>query len=171
MPFCLGRVRRGFSCLHPLCWASLVAQTVKNLPAMWETWIWSLGLEDHWRRAWKPASAFSPGKFHGQRSLVGYTLWGHKESDMTEWLSPAHSVLPPSLDRYSPSGHRQIQVLAFVTLWQVFVYLKWDMDKKKHKTDEWESMNKQLLHLRNRWPQGLGDSTNWFARFLEGDTC
>ena len=46
MTFCLGRVRRGFSCLHPLCWASLVAQTVKNLPAMWETWIWSLGLED-----------------------------------------------------------------------------------------------------------------------------
>jgi len=28
-----------------------------------------------------------PGKFHGQRSLVGYRPWGHKESDMTEWLS------------------------------------------------------------------------------------
>ena len=33
---------------HPLqySWASLVAQTVKNLPAMWETWVWSLGWED-----------------------------------------------------------------------------------------------------------------------------
>ena len=46
MPFCLGRVRRGFSCLHSLCWASLVAQTVKNLPAMWETWVESMGWED-----------------------------------------------------------------------------------------------------------------------------
>ena len=27
---------------------------------------------------------FLPGKFHGQRSLVGYSSWGHKESDMTE---------------------------------------------------------------------------------------
>ena len=27
-----------------------------------------------------------PGKSHGQRSLVGYSPWGHKESDMTEWL-------------------------------------------------------------------------------------
>ena len=27
------------------CWASLVVQLVKNLPAMWETWVWSLGLE------------------------------------------------------------------------------------------------------------------------------
>ena len=33
-----------------------------------------------------------PGKFHGQRSLVGYSPWGYKESDMTELLS-MHSVL------------------------------------------------------------------------------
>ena len=29
---------------------------------------------------------FSPGEFHGQRSLVGYNPWGHKESDTTERL-------------------------------------------------------------------------------------
>ena len=28
-----------------------------------------------------------PGKFHGQRSLVGYSPWGHKEVDMTERLT------------------------------------------------------------------------------------
>ena len=28
----------------------------------------------------------SPGKFHGLRILVGYSPWGHKESDTTEWL-------------------------------------------------------------------------------------
>ena len=37
-----------------------------------------------WRRKWKPTPVFLPGKFHGQRSLVGYSLWGHQESDTTE---------------------------------------------------------------------------------------
>ena len=37
-----------------------------------------------WRRAWKPTPVFLPGKFHGQRSLVGYSPWGHKESDTTK---------------------------------------------------------------------------------------
>ena len=37
-----------------------------------------------WRRAWQPTPVFLPGESHGQRSLVGYSLWGHKESDMTE---------------------------------------------------------------------------------------
>ena len=41
-----------------------------------------------WRRKWQPTSVFLPGKFrHGQRSLVGYSPWDHKESDMTEWLT------------------------------------------------------------------------------------
>jgi len=41
-----------------------------------------------WRREWLlPTPVFLPGEFHGQRSLVGYSPWGHKESDMTEWLS------------------------------------------------------------------------------------
>ena len=39
-----------------------------------------------WRRKWQPTPVFLPGKSHGWRSLVGYSLWGHKESDMTEWL-------------------------------------------------------------------------------------
>ena len=37
-----------------------------------------------WRRAWRPTPVFLPGKSHGQRSLVGYSPWGHKESDTTE---------------------------------------------------------------------------------------
>ena len=40
-----------------------------------------------WRRKWQPTPLFLPGEFHGKRSLVGYTPWGHKQSDMTEWLS------------------------------------------------------------------------------------
>ena len=36
---------------------------------------------------WQPTPVFLPGKFHGQRRLVGYSPWGCKESDMTEWLN------------------------------------------------------------------------------------
>ena len=37
-----------------------------------------------WRRKWQPTPVFLPGEFHGQRSLVGYSPWGRKESDTTE---------------------------------------------------------------------------------------
>ena len=39
-----------------------------------------------WRRKWQPTPVFVPGKPHGQRSLVGYSLWGRKEWDTTEQL-------------------------------------------------------------------------------------
>ena len=45
------------------------------------------GLKIPWRRKWQPIPVFLAGKFHGQRSLVGYCPWVHKESDTTERLS------------------------------------------------------------------------------------
>ena len=39
-----------------------------------------------WRRKWQSTPILSPGRSHGQRSLVGYSSWGHKESDTTEQL-------------------------------------------------------------------------------------
>ena len=66
--------------------ASLVAQMVKNLPAMQETRVQSLG-KIPWKREWQPTPVFLPREFHGQRSLAGYSQWGPKESDMTEQLT------------------------------------------------------------------------------------
>ena len=40
-----------------------------------------------WRREWQHTRVFLPGEFHEQRSLVDYSPWGHKEWDMTEWLT------------------------------------------------------------------------------------
>ena len=37
-----------------------------------------------WRWKWQPTLVFLPGKFHGQKSLAGYSPWGHKEVDMTD---------------------------------------------------------------------------------------
>ena len=58
---------------------------VKNPSAMQETQVQSLGQEDpRWRWEWLPTPVFLPGESHRQRSLVGYSPWGHKELDMTE---------------------------------------------------------------------------------------
>ena len=38
-------------------------------------------------RKWQPMPVFLPGKPHGQRSLAGYSPWGHKELQTTEWLN------------------------------------------------------------------------------------
>ena len=84
------------------------AQTVKHLPTVQETQVQSLGQEDllekgmathssilaphpkkrglkeiFWRRKWQSTPVLLPGKFHGWRSLVGYSPWGRKESDTT----------------------------------------------------------------------------------------
>ena len=45
-------------------------------------WVWKIP----WRRKWQPTPVFLPGQSHGQRSLVGYSPWGCKESDTTEQL-------------------------------------------------------------------------------------
>ena len=62
----------GIGCPLQCYWASLVAQTVKSLPAMWETWVGKI----RWRRERLPTPVFCPGEFHGV-----------SESDMTERLS------------------------------------------------------------------------------------
>ena len=46
-----------------------------------------------WRRKWKPTPVNLPGKSHGQRSLVGYSLRGHKESDTAEQLMLSERLL------------------------------------------------------------------------------
>ena len=61
-----------------------MAQLVKNPPAMQETWVRLLGWEDPLEKEMTAPPVFLPRKFHGQRSLVGYSQWGHKELDMTE---------------------------------------------------------------------------------------
>ena len=58
--------------------ASLVAQLVKNSPAMQETWVQSLGQEDPLEKEMATTPVFLPGKYHGQRSLVGYSPRGCK---------------------------------------------------------------------------------------------
>ena len=55
---------------------NIFSNVVKNLPAN----------AGNRRRQWQPTPVFLPGKFHGQRSLVGCSPWGREESDTTERL-------------------------------------------------------------------------------------
>ena len=61
-------------------WVTLV---VKNPPANPGD-IRDTGLKIPWNRKWHPTPVFLPGKFHGQRSLTGYSPWGCKQLDLTE---------------------------------------------------------------------------------------
>ena len=56
----------------------------KRLPVMRKSWVRSMGHEDPLEE--EPTPVFLPGKFHGRRSLIGYSLWGRKQSQMTERL-------------------------------------------------------------------------------------
>ena len=51
-----------------------MAQTVKNLPAMWETQVQALGREDALEKGKVTHQVFWPREFHGQRSLAGYMV-------------------------------------------------------------------------------------------------
>ena len=68
--------------------ASLVALVVKNPPAnagdIREVGLILTVTKIPWRRVWQPSPVFLPEKSHGERSLAGYSPWGHTESDITE---------------------------------------------------------------------------------------
>ena len=72
---------------------SLVAQLVKNPPAVWETgnpWVGKIP----WKRAWQPTPVFLPGESPRTEKLGRLQSMGsHRESDMTEQLSTAHSYM------------------------------------------------------------------------------
>ena len=58
---------------------------VKNPPASAQGMGLILGLGSiPWRREWQPTPVFLHGEFHGQGSVMDYSLWGLKELDMTE---------------------------------------------------------------------------------------
>ena len=82
-------------CFHVLAiinssYINLVALMVKNLPAMQETRVQSLGQEIPCRRKWQPTLVFLPGEFHGQRSLA-VTIHGVTKRWTHEWAPSTSS--------------------------------------------------------------------------------
>ena len=97
---------------------ALVVQRVKNLPAIWETWVQSLSQEYPLEKematqpsilAWKTMDSC-----HGQRSLSGFSLWACKKQNTTEWLSTQarptsgeHCHCRPGTSSLQKAGRRQ----------------------------------------------------------------
>ena len=90
----------------------------KNPPAMQETRIQSLGQKDPLEKEWPPTPVFLPGESHGQRSPVGYSPQGCKESDTTQRLTlrPLNLGLTAVYHRPSPLDHKLPKPAALVGL-------------------------------------------------------
>ena len=90
-------------------WTSLVAQLVKNLPALQETWVWSLGWEDPPEKGMATLFSILAWRFHGQRSLVAYSALGRKESGTTQQLrlSPRKPKSPKPCCLWKPLSKLQ----------------------------------------------------------------
>ena len=89
--------------------ASLVAHTVKNPLAMLKTWIQSLGLEDPLKEEMATHTSILAWRIlRGQRSLVVYSPWDRKESDITERLNIVHIfILLHKYFYYQSATHTQ----------------------------------------------------------------
>ena len=69
-----------------------------------------------WRRKWQPTPIFLPEESHGRRSLVGYSLWGHKESDTTEQLHFSYTHTHTRYLSHLSDFHLSSPYLCFVYL-------------------------------------------------------
>ena len=122
---------------------SLVAQLVKNPLAMPETWVWSLGWEDPWRRERLPTPVFWAGKSHGLYSpwnspgqmLVKYLPWagtatGVDSCSLLQGIFPTQGSNPGLLHcrwilyqlsqkLWWPFNYRQFLVIGFLISWNL----------------------------------------------------
>ena len=110
-----------------------------------------------WRRKWQSTPLFLPGKFHGQRSLAGYSPWGHKELDTTQ----------PSLTHLSDLNEPDLKALnglasLSITLQYHPVWLFLPMFQSQNPFLEVERTN----HFPILWTGYHVSSVKWFTSIL-----
>ena len=92
-----------------------------------------------WSRKWQPILVFLPGESHGQRSPEGYSPWGRKESDMTEWLTRSFTFI--EVRRNQEEAAREMQ-----------------------ERDQWGNRKmKRVWHLRNQVKKRLSSRSGWWT--------
>ena len=122
-----------------------------------------------WRRKWQPTPVFLPGKFQGERRLAGYSPWGHKESDTTEWLSTTEwQKRKPEKRKRKPLiliGNTRKAETTLLGLWrnEMRRALKEGYERNKGKFQEEEAMYKKTLSLQNPFPLQWRPSHNKYA--------
>ena len=112
----------GWGCRNLCLWVTILlgfpgGSVVKNLTCRrprFNPWVEKIP----WRKKWQPTPVFLPGKFHGQRSLVGYRPQGCKESDANERLNYHNSLtkfMKLILSKLRTVGTGQSQMTASVS--------------------------------------------------------
>ena len=114
---------------------SLVAQLVKNPPAMWETWVQSLGWKIPGRRERPPTSIFWPGEFHGW-----YSAWGRRVGH--DWVTFTSLLILCVLS---------VSVQLFVTPWTVARQARLSMGILQARTLEWVAAGDQPRLIQGIW--------------------
>ena len=103
-----------------IIWFSLVAQMVKNLPECERTRFNSWIRKIPWRREWQPTPVFLPGESNGRRKLAGYSLWGHKKSDTTEWLTVSLSACSLTSSQLIKKASQLLKYCKVIALMEVY---------------------------------------------------
>ena len=111
-----------------------VAQMVENQPAMQVTQLQSLGQEDPLEKKRWRTPVFLSGESHGHRSLAGYSLWPHKESDTTERLSLLfHFSLRADFCSFSPPSHLSVYLSFYLCIFlSISLCLLWNCFQEGH---------------------------------------
>ena len=96
---------------------------------MQETWVQSLIWEDPLEKGMATHSSILAGEFHGQRSLAGFSPWGHKQLDRTEQLT--HKVLENPLDcKIKPANPKGNKSWIFIRGTDAEALVLWPPDAK-----------------------------------------
>ena len=122
--------------------ASLVAQKVKNLPAMQESRVQSLIEKLPWRRKCQPAPVFLPGEFNVHRTLAGYSLKSQT------WLSNYH---------YLKQAYGCHFLQALLTLWLCHILIFQTFSLLLYCGDPWSVIFDINIARRLRLPEGSDD--------------
>ena len=127
-------------------WASLVIQMVKNLPAMQETQVQSVGQEDSLEKEMATHSSILAWRIPWTEELAGYSPWGHKESNATEqhfhfffsiWTFDLRKT---DLALRFTSMLRSVRIFCYL-----FKILKWLQNKQRRYSKWWYSLRTLLF--------------------------
>jgi len=138
-----------------------VAQKVKYLPAVWETWVWSLGQEGPLEKGMATHSSVLALRIPGTGRLVGCPLWGRTESDTTKATQQQQQQHVPSMPSF----------------WRVFFILNgcWILSKALSSSIFWFlSFNLLMSYitlidlkiLKNSYIPGIKPTWSWCMMFL-----
>ena len=117
-----------------------------------------------WRRKWQPAPVFMPEKSHEQRSLVGYSPWGHKELDTTELLTEQQLSNKNQIYINDNSHQAMPSHTQWINKWGKIELLWWTVTQNQGLCCRWiNSMNIflfSLLHSNEKIPFSVDEYLN-----------